>query len=95
MLRGKTTPKNRLKFTSISGFAILTALATVSTASAQIQTSEIIEGDDGVDEVIVTVERRAQSLQDYAGTAAAISGCLLYTSPSPRDQRGSRMPSSA
>ena len=25
----------------------------------------------------------------------AIFGCLLYTSPSPRDQRGSRMPSSA
>ena len=24
-----------------------------------------------------------------------VSGCLLYTSPSPRDQRGSRMPSSA
>ena len=24
-----------------------------------------------------------------------ILGCLLYTSPSPRDQRGSRMPSSA
>ena len=26
---------------------------------------------------------------------AAIAPCLLYTSPSPRDQRGSRMPSSA
>ena len=26
---------------------------------------------------------------------AAAMGCLLYTSPSPRDQRGSRMPSSA
>ena len=26
---------------------------------------------------------------------AAGYGCLLYTSPSPRDQRGSRMPSSA
>ena len=26
---------------------------------------------------------------------AAATGCLLYTSPSPRDQRGSRMPSSA
>ena len=26
---------------------------------------------------------------------AAVSTCLLYTSPSPRDQRGSRMPSSA
>ena len=24
-----------------------------------------------------------------------MNGCLLYTSPSPRDQRGSRMPSSA
>ena len=27
--------------------------------------------------------------------AELIKGCLLYTSPSPRDQRGSRMPSSA
>ena len=27
--------------------------------------------------------------------AAERTGCLLYTSPSPRDQRGSRMPSSA
>ena len=26
---------------------------------------------------------------------ASITSCLLYTSPSPRDQRGSRMPSSA
>ena len=26
---------------------------------------------------------------------ADLCGCLLYTSPSPRDQRGSRMPSSA
>ena len=24
-----------------------------------------------------------------------VKSCLLYTSPSPRDQRGSRMPSSA
>ena len=27
--------------------------------------------------------------------AADSTGCLLHTSPSPRDQRGSRMPSSA
>ena len=26
---------------------------------------------------------------------APLTACLLYTSPSPRDQRGSRMPSSA
>ena len=29
------------------------------------------------------------------GKKRFINGCLLYTSPSPRDQRGSRMPSSA
>ena len=29
------------------------------------------------------------------GTAAADETCLLYTSPSPRDKRQSRMPSSA
>ena len=29
------------------------------------------------------------------GTVDVGEGCLLYTSPSPRDQRGSRMPSSA
>ena len=30
-----------------------------------------------------------------SGRAVEAAGCLLYTSPSPRDQRGSRMPSSA
>ena len=30
-----------------------------------------------------------------ACTMYRVMGCLLYTSPSPRDQRGSRMPSSA
>ena len=29
------------------------------------------------------------------GESGACGNCLLYTSPSPRDQRGSRMPSSA
>ena len=29
------------------------------------------------------------------GNAGFVYSCLLYTSPSPRDQRGSRMPSSA
>ena len=32
---------------------------------------------------------------DTAGTSGGDDTCLLYTSPSPRDQRGSRMPSSA
>ena len=29
------------------------------------------------------------------GVYMLVNPCLLYTSPSPRDQRGSRMPSSA
>ena len=31
----------------------------------------------------------------YEGKIIPLNTCLLYTSPSPRDQRGSRMPSSA
>ena len=33
--------------------------------------------------------------KDAISRIAGFSHCLLYTSPSPRDQRGSRMPSSA
>ena len=32
---------------------------------------------------------------DFRDAVTSILTCLLYTSPSPRDQRGSRMPSSA
>ena len=32
---------------------------------------------------------------EMIGTMGGFNGCLLYTSPSPRDQRGARMPSSA
>ena len=35
------------------------------------------------------------SAVDLGIPAPVITACLLYTSPSPRDQRGSRMPSSA
>jgi len=69
-----TKPSALFKLTSVSALAIATAMSLSSQASAQLQTSEIINNEDGVDEVIVTVERRSQSLQDYAGTAAAISG---------------------
>ena len=35
------------------------------------------------------------NIPDTVGYTAPSESCLLYTSPSPRDQRGSRMPSSA
>ena len=37
---------------------------------------------------------RTDAYSDFVGTYAS-SDCLLYTSPSPRDMRRSRMPSSA
>ena len=40
-------------------------------------------------------ERLLQSYHDHRFNINMLPSCLLYTSPSPRDQRGSRMPSSA
>ena len=40
-------------------------------------------------------EKAEQSALAAWEAAEETLGCLLYTSPSPRDQRGSRMPSSA
>ena len=41
------------------------------------------------------VEDNRQNLNKPKVAMFCTGGCLLYTSPSPRDQRGSRMPSSA
>ena len=48
---------------------------------------EIVAEDDGTDP-----KRGADVVEKFATQHKV---CLLYTSPSPRDQRGSRMPSSA
>ena len=45
------------------------------------------------DKVIIHLD--AQYYKGKTFTIEALNTCLLYTSPSPRDQRGSRMPSSA
>ena len=44
-------------------------------------------GEENIDTDILVSDTNEQIIQ--------MSNCLLYTSPSPRDQRGSRMPSSA
>ena len=43
--------------------------------------------------IMPDVPGRGQS--EYLANPLLYNNCLLYTSPSPRDQRGSRMPSSA
>ena len=47
-----------------------------------------------VDALALSVESKGYS-QNSKNTLGALMICLLYTSPSPRDKRQSRMPSSA
>ena len=49
---------------------------------------------DGPFDNTVELFKKAGQSADFFNTAYGYA-CLLYTSPSPRDQRGSRMPSSA
>ena len=51
--------------------------------------NEWIEDQAARDALIEFIKCRSKIVSSY------IESCLLYTSPSPRDQRGSRMPSSA
>ena len=47
----------------------------------------------GWDEAVAA--NKEKGFFNHSANAVTANGCLLYTSPSPRDQRGSRMPSSA
>ena len=49
--------------------------------------------DSGAKNVVVALREGSASAAKAEGEGLKV--CLLYTSPSPRDQRGSRMPSSA
>ena len=55
---------------------------------------------DSLNNELSTVKRMASPKNNWRNSGSPtlekeLSACLLYTSPSPRDQRGSRMPSSA
>ena len=47
---------------------------------------------EGAFMAIIKANAYGHSIEDFVKN---LDDCLLYTSPSPRDQRGSRMPSSA
>ena len=60
----------------------------------------IVGLDIGTTKICVIVATRTENGVDVVGIGTHPSrglrkGCLLYTSPSPRDKRQSRMPSSA
>ena len=69
---------------------------------AYLHTRKLVTLNDG-DGIIATLTQRGADVADALlvvdGVARPspqlLEACLLYTSPSPRDQRGSRMPSSA
>ena len=48
-----------------------------------------------LDDYIKVYSDYYMTLGTYTGSLIVLSGCLLYTSPSPRDRQKSRMPSSA
>ena len=62
------------------------------TISTGMIVSEIAEG---INTKLHNVEVLASSPQYNVKSVALFDNCLLYTSPSPRDMRRSRMPSSA
>ena len=59
-------------------------------AESQAKANYIISLADGRKDCMACIGAHRTNL-----VAPASTPCLLYTSPSPRDQRGSRMPSSA
>ena len=61
-------------------------------------TDVFITGDDGAQKLTLTQTISGLAialLSPVLGSITDIKGCLLYTSPSPRDLYRSRMPSSA
>ena len=63
--------------------------------NTQVSVEDLLRGiiiQSGNDSSVAIAEHIAGSEEAFADM---MNHCLLYTSPSPRDQRGSRMPSSA
>ena len=54
-----------------------------------------LEVRDSNSKSVKALERSCEKAANKAPDSALVNSSLLYTSPSPRDQRGSRMPSSA
>ena len=92
-----TWPTRRKRAIGLITIAIIAAVgyaAAVPLALALEDRSQQIQ----IDALHTTLDLHHRALTFMEGTMEPIeflNACLLYTSPSPRDQRGSRMPSSA
>ena len=83
---------NMLSGSALMDGAILLVAANEKVPQAQSKEHLLALQTLGITQIVVV-----QNKVDLVSYKDALSNysCLLYTSPSPRDQRGSRMPSSA
>ena len=95
-LRGRNGPLTKESFLTMTSAAALIAASVTIAAPAR--------ADDAVNQRWIDSEfqpstlskaDQLKELQWFEKAAAPFKGCLLYTSPSPRDRTRSRMPSSA
>ena len=68
---------------------------TLNTEECAEALNSIIEKGLSKQEAQERLTTQGENILEQANTRPWWKVCLLYTSPSPRDQRGSRMPSSA
>ena len=61
----------------------------------EVEVSDAFLANANIDKGVMTLVDEARQAELLGALSAESGSCLLYTSPSPRDQRGSRMPSSA
>ena len=69
--------------------------AVIGSSTSGFKPAELQEGAERPEQIMVTHPFNPVYLLPLIELVPSIKTCLLYTSPSPRDQRGSRMPSSA
>ena len=88
----------------INGGAAICALSEVANADFSVVNMGLATPLPPINSKQLIICEVANGTADFSQTSAMtetqmqqalLAGCLLYTSPSPRDQRGSRMPSSA
>ena len=90
--------KNRIQFARVLAVLTMSMLSMLSWESALAQDVVFTRSSKGTETPRkgTVVDWQGDTLTiEIGGREKSIKGCLLYTSPSPRDRQKSRMPSSA
>ena len=83
---------NTAQFASAGSFS---GLVTYSTKNDDANLVALAVEGRAANDTLIVKHGAATDLADLEGATIGVKGCLLYTSPSPRDRTRSRMPSSA